>query len=471
MFSSITFKKIAELTRGDLISEGDTEIKVTSISTDTRTLKPGDIYLALRGEHFDGNAFIPQAVKAGATGVICESSSILGIPTIKVKDSLRALITIGENLRSMFQGRVFAITGSAGKSSTKDMLNVLLGDLTVSSPASFNNLMGVSRTLCLVNEQTKNLVLEMGMNDFGEIAELCQRFRPHYGLITNIGDAHIGKLGGHEGIYLAKKEMFDFFAKDSQTQGLALNADDPWVMEAYKSNFQTSLDRDFIIQSYSTKEPTADVFLENSSMDPETGFLKLEIKIKREQIAISLPIFGEHQAQNIIAAMAMAQLAGVSVSEIKGRLSNIRPASHRGEIILLSQNKIVIDETYNSNPKALISALSSLKKMAPLKRKVLVLGEMRELGAFSAALHEEIAAFLVDWVREKNPSLLVMTVQGDAEKISEKLRTQCPEVSVVHVPSVEVAKERLISLLAPEDIVFIKGSRGIKLDLLLNSLK
>ncbi|MSP18820.1 MAG: UDP-N-acetylmuramoyl-tripeptide--D-alanyl-D-alanine ligase [Bdellovibrionales bacterium] len=471
MFSSITFKKIAEWTLGDLISEGNAEIKVTTISTDTRTLKPGDIYLAMRGEHFDGNAFIPQAVTAGAKGIICESSAPKGIPTIKVKDSLRALITIGENLRSMFKGRVFAITGSAGKSSTKDMLNILLGDLTVSSPASFNNLMGVSRTLCLVNEQTKNLVLEMGMNDFGEIAELCQRFRPQYGLITNIGDAHIGKLGGHEGIYRAKKEMFDFFAKDSQTHGLALNADDPWVMEAYKSNFQQSLDRDFVIQSYSTKEATADVFLENSSMDPQTGFLNLGIKIKGEQISISLPVFGEHHAQNIIAAMAMAQLAGVSVSEIKSRLLKIRPASHRGEIILLSQNKIVIDETYNSNPKALISALNSLKKMAPLKRKVLVLGEMRELGVFSAALHEEIATYLVDWVREKNPAMLVMTVQGDAEIISEKLRTQCPEISIIHASTVEVAKERLISLLAPEDIVFIKGSRGIKLDLLLNSLK
>ncbi|MFM8313082.1 MAG: UDP-N-acetylmuramoyl-tripeptide--D-alanyl-D-alanine ligase, partial [Deltaproteobacteria bacterium] len=239
MYSSITFKTLAGWTQGELSEASHSEFPISQISTDTRTLKVGDVYLALKGESFDGNQFVQQAIKKGASGVICETAEPLTVPKIRVPDALKALICIGENLRNLFQGKVFAITGSAGKSSTKDMVAVLLGDSTVSSPASFNNLMGVSRTLCLVTDSTQNLVLEMGMNNFGEIAELCQRFRPQYGMITNVGDAHIGKLGGQEGIYRAKKEMFDFLAKDSSAKGLALNADDPWVMEAFKSNFNT----------------------------------------------------------------------------------------------------------------------------------------------------------------------------------------------------------------------------------------
>lgn len=471
MYSSITFQKLAEWLGGELTSSVSPQFRVINISTDTRTLKPGDVYLALKGESFDGNSFIKEAIQAGAQGVICETLEPISVPKIQVGNSLKSLIQIGENLRSMFQGAVFAITGSAGKSSTKDMVGVLLGEQTVRSPASFNNLMGVSRTLCLVEDQTKNLVLEMGMNNFGEIAELCQRFRPHYGMITNVGDAHIGKLGGQEGIFRAKKEMFDFLSKDLKSRGLVLNADDPWVMEAYKSNFRQGERQDFIVITYSLKEKTADVFLESSVMDPETGFLNLQIKSNNENFSISLPIFGEHQAQNIIAAIAMVQLAGVSVSEIKNRISKIRPASHRGEIISLSQNKIVIDETYNSNPKALKSALSSLKKISPTRRKVLILGEMRELGSYSEALHEDVGNFLVEWVKSDNPLLHLITIQGDAKKISDRVKSLCPQVSVDHYPSVQEVIQSLPGMVSPNDIIFLKGSRGVKLDLILNSLK
>jgi UDP-N-acetylmuramoyl-tripeptide--D-alanyl-D-alanine ligase len=471
MYSSITFQKLAEWVGGELTSSVSTHFGVVNISTDTRTLKPGDVYLALKGESFDGNLFLKEAVKAGAQGIICQTTEPVGVPKIRVKDSLQALISIGEKLRTIFQGPVFAITGSAGKSSTKDMVAVLLGDKTVSSPASFNNLMGVSRTLCLLEDQSKNLVLEMGMNNFGEIAELCQRFRPHYGMITNIGDAHIGKLGGQAGIFRAKKEMFDFLSKDPNSLGIALNADDSWVMEAFKSNFHQGERKDFTVKTYSLKEKTADVFLESSMMDPETGFLNLKITSSGESFSASLPIFGEHQAQNIIAAVAMVQLAGVSVSDFKSRLSKIRPAPHRGEIVSLSENKVVIDETYNSNPKALKSSLKSLKKISPNRRKVLVLGEMRELGTYSESLHEDIGDYLVEWVKADNPLLRLITVQGDAKKISDRVKSLCPQITVDHFSSVQEVIKSLPELLSPKDIIFLKGSRGVKLDLILNSLK
>ncbi len=471
MYSSITFEKLADWIQGELNSVGDAKFPVVQISTDTRTLKPGDVYLALKGESFDGNIFLEEAVKAGARGVICESTEGISVPKIQVKDSLKALITIGESLRNIFKGPVIGITGSAGKSSTKDMVAVLLGEHTVSSPASFNNLMGVSRTLCLVEDSTQNLVLEMGMNNLGEIAELCHRFRPQYGMITNIGDAHIGKLGDQKGIYHAKKEMFEFLAKDIHSRGLALNADDLWVMEAYKSSFHHETKQDFFLKTYSQKEKTADVFLESGFMDPKTGFLNLKIKLNSETLEALLPIFGEHHAQNIIAAIAMVHLVGVPLPEIKKRLSKIRPASHRGEIINLSQDKILIDETYNSNPKALISSLQSLKKMTSHRRKILVLGEMRELGAYSDSLHEQVGDFLVDWIKKENPSICLVTVQGNSSKISDKVKTQCPQVTAIHLSSVEEAIEQVPGLTRSGDLLFLKGSRGVKLDLLLQDLK
>ncbi|MFM8316661.1 MAG: UDP-N-acetylmuramoyl-tripeptide--D-alanyl-D-alanine ligase [Deltaproteobacteria bacterium] len=474
MYSSITFKKLADWTGGILSDRGEGEFSVDSLSTDSRTLKSGDVFLALKGESFDGNLFIQEAAKRGARGVITESPEPVAIPKIQVKDGLASLISIGENLRKLFLGEVFAMTGSAGKSSTKDMVAVLLGENTVSSPASFNNLMGVSRTLCLVKDSTQKLVLEMGMNQFGEIAELCRRFQPHYAMITNIGDAHIGKLGGQEGIFRAKKEMFDFLSQFPQAKGLALNADDPWVMEAFKQNFPSSRDSKIKVLTYSKNEKTADVFLAHQEMDSNSGFLNLQIRIgsdAKEELAVSLPIFGEHHAQNIIAAIAMVRLANVSVADIRQRISKIQPASHRGEIRLLSQNKIVIDETYNSNPKALKSSLDSLKKLALNKRKVLVLGEMRELGPFSSALHDEIGFYLADWVKQGHPSLLLVTVQGDAKKISERLSSLCPQIETHHFDQVQQATQFVNQQLKPEDIVFLKGSRGVKLETVLASLK
>lgn len=471
MYGTTTFCDLAQWSGGTLSQPKQSNFSVDSICTDTRSLKPGDIFLALKGESFDGNLFIQEAVTRGARGIICESLDEVAVPKITVPNGLSALISIGQKLRELFKGKVFAITGSAGKSSTKDMVAVLLGEDTVSSPASFNNLMGVSRTLCLVKDSTKNLVLEMGMNNFGEIAELCQRFQPHYGLITNIGDAHIGKLGGQEGIFRAKKELFDFLSQYSQTRGIAINADDSWVMEAFKQAFPHHQDLKIKVLTYSQKEKTADIFLESQEMDPETGFLNLNVKLGDEIISTALPIFGEHQAQNILAAIAMVRLGGVPVEAIKVQISKIRPASHRGEISVIQNHRILIDESYNSNPKALLSSLKSLKKMNRKKRKVLILGEMRELGAFSDALHDEIGDYLVDWIANEKDSLLVVTVQGDAKRISDRVISSGLKTETRHFSDVHEVIPQLSKILQPADIIFLKGSRGVKLDLVLPHLK
>jgi UDP-N-acetylmuramoyl-tripeptide--D-alanyl-D-alanine ligase len=167
----------------------------------------------------------------------------------------------------------------------------------------------------------------------------------------------------------------------------------------------------------------------------------------------------------------MVRLVDIPVVEIRKRMARIKPASHRGEIVSLLDRKILIDETYNSNPKALLSSLKSLTKMNHQRRKVLILGEMRELGAFSSALHDEIGDFLVSWITQEKPLLKLITVQGAARRISDRVNRDCPHIETHHVDELKALIESLPKWLKPEDIVFLKGSRGVKLDSVLFGLR
>ena len=255
MLSHITVQKLADWTKAQVFGQENLNSPVTSITSDTRTLGPGEVFIALKGENFDGHHFLQEAIKKGALAIISQVAPDPAvssrIPFLKVKDSLQAYVDIGRALRKSFHGKVIAITGSAGKSSTKDMTGVLLGPNTLISPKSFNNLLGVSKTLCLLNDQTENLVLEMGMNGLGEIKQMCEQFEPQGGAITNIGDAHIGKLNGKEGIYRAKKELFDWLGKSHAPIGIVMNLDDPWVVRASQDASLTQLKK----ITYSAQNP------------------------------------------------------------------------------------------------------------------------------------------------------------------------------------------------------------------------
>jgi UDP-N-acetylmuramoyl-tripeptide--D-alanyl-D-alanine ligase len=356
MYSHVTLEDFIQWTNALPQFITNSKTKVSGVSTDTRSLKSGDVFIALKGENFDGNKFLEEAEKKGAIAIIAEKPGSGKIPTLIVPDSLRALAAIGKSLRDKFKGTVVGITGSAGKSSTKECVATLLNENTVASPASFNNLMGVSRTLCLVTDATEFLVLEMGMNNFGEIEELCHHFRPQAGLITNIGDAHIGKLGGKEGIYKAKKEMFDFLAKPTNdTIGVALNVNDEYVVKAYESAFAKKPNT----VSYSLDRRPATVQLTRREINPLTAKLSLDFEIGKNKFSCELPLFGLHHAQNIAASVAMATLLEIPFSQICERLPHVKPAYHRGEVYFLSENRVLVDESYNSNPSALISSLES----------------------------------------------------------------------------------------------------------------
>lgn len=462
MLPGITFTRLQEWTHGALSAKSPSE-SVKNISSDTRTIKPGDVFIALKGENFDGHDYLKKATELGAHLLITEKKADFECNQLVVPNTLHAYVAIGKGLRDLFQGPVVAVTGSAGKSSTRDMVATLLGDHTLKAPASFNNLLGVSKTLCLLEPTHKKLVLEVGMNHLGEIREICEAFRPTAGLITNVGDAHIGFLGSQENIFKAKKELFDFLGASKQTLGVAVNVDDPYVHRAWKEAVPASVRT----ISYSANQNAADIRILEKSIDPRTCYLNLKFEIQGEKVEASCKLFGLHHAQNAVAAIAMATLLGVPKKEIKERLGSISPAPHRGQIVQLPQGVTLIDESYNSNPTALKSSLDSLSHLNPKRRRLVVIGEMRELGEFSEKLHRETGQYFANAVKG-NQGILVTV--GNHVKFFQEEATKGCTFQGVHVENWESAYEVVRAELKPEDIVQVKGSHGVRLDLLVDRL-
>lgn len=468
MYSWVTLEQLRDWCQGQVLGNG-TNHPVKTLCTDSRTIKRGDVFLALKGESFDGHEFLAEAESRGAMALISEKKVNAKIPVLLVKDTLKALIQIGSGLRNEFQGKVIGVTGSAGKSSTKEMLAVLMGPHTVASPASFNNLMGVSRTLCLVNDDTRHLVLEMGMNDFGEIATLCETFRPQAGIITNIGDAHIGKLGGKDGIYRAKKEMFEYLSlKHAEAPlGVALNLDDALVEKAYQESFKSVIPT----VTYSLLGKPADVHVRQVEMDPNTAFLKLQVQVRKEAFEVTLPLFGLHHAQNLAAATAGALLLGESLTDIRSRYAHLQAASHRGEMHLLKAGALLIDESYNSNPSALLSSLTSLFAVSPKRRRILILGDMFELGDFSESLHTEVGKSLCSLLQKNGTPAWVLGVGKWVRHLIQPLKAGLSGVEASCVETAEEVWPLLKSRIQPQDLLFVKGSRGVKLDKVVAAVK
>ncbi|MBY0370829.1 UDP-N-acetylmuramoyl-tripeptide--D-alanyl-D-alanine ligase [bacterium] len=466
MFSWITLENLASWTLGTWRGQPPPALPVKSFSTDSRTIKSGEVFIALKGPNFDGHAYVAQVAKQGALAAIVQEACDVDIPQLVVPNTQGALVALGENIREAFKGPVLAITGSAGKSSTKEMVADLVGDKAVRSPKSFNNILGVPRTIFLVQDGTQALVLEVGMNAPGEIAEICQHFKPTMGLITNIGEAHMGKLGGQEGIFRAKKELFEWLSRTA-APAVAVNLDDPFVVRAYEECFKGP----HAAVTYSAKGASADVRVLSAGMDPSTGGLTVELDIRGNRGTVRLGLFGLHQAQNIAASSAAALLLGLKPLDILARLPQLKSTAQRGEFIPLPEDRTLIDESYNSNPSALEASLLSMAQLDPQRRRVLVLGEMRELGDYSAAQHARIGHSLVKlYLQKKFPFLLIGVGSGFLPFLSA-VEKELPGAPCLAVPDAEVAVERLRSLLLPGDIVLVKGSRGIQLERVVEFLK
>jgi UDP-N-acetylmuramoyl-tripeptide--D-alanyl-D-alanine ligase len=354
------------------LSETALNITAVGLTTDTRSLKPGEVFLALRGENFDGHQFVEAAIAQGAIAAITDPASRLpdSIPQLQVRDTLAAYQALGRWWREQFSIPVIAITGSVGKTTTKELIAAVLGIYgpVLKTQANYNNEIGVPKTLLELGPEHVYAVIEMGMRGPGEIACLSRIARPDIAVITNVGTAHIGRLGSREAIAQAKCELL---AEMPQKTSIAvLNAENSLLLETAKTVWQGQ---------------TLTYGLENGDL---RGRLVDEQTLEVEGTQFPLPLPGDHNALNFLAALAITKLLRLDWSALTKGLSVNLP-SGRAQRYTLANDVVILDETYNAGPESMEAALRLLAQTSG-QRHIAVLGPMKELGEHSWELHRQI---------------------------------------------------------------------------------
>lgn len=432
---TLSLSRIAELTGGRLLGE---DVSVSSVCTDTRTLQPGDLFVALRGEHFDGNAFVAQAAAAGAVAALV-NDPVDGLPCVVVDNSYRALGIIARENRRHFAGQVLAITGSSGKTSTKEMLASILRQCgeTFATRGNLNNEVGVPLSLLALTSQQQYAVIEMGAAKRGDIAYLCQFAEPTITLLTNAQAAHIEGFKSLQGVAQTKGEIFQALAG----QGVAIiNADDNFAalwreMAGSASQILFGFD-----------PATAAVWPDALQLDWEGGS-RFELVTPAGRVAVTLSLPGRHMVVNALAAAAAALAAGASLEQIAAGLAQVRPSPGR-----LSRRQMgaieVIDDSYNANPGSVRAAIDVLGQCRG--RRVLVLGGMAELGQEAERGHREVA----DYAASKGIDALFVCGHWApmmAQRFGVNGRAFADRAMLA---------EALVQFLEGGDSVLIKGSRS-----------
>ncbi|MBW2962714.1 UDP-N-acetylmuramoyl-tripeptide--D-alanyl-D-alanine ligase [Mesonia aestuariivivens] len=349
-------------------------LESTGICTDTRKLEKRNIYIALKGENFNGNNFALKALKNGASHVIVDDD-ITPTPEesriIKVKNTLSTLQNLAAYHRKYLNIPIISITGSNGKTTTKELINVVLTEKykTVCTQGNLNNHIGVPLTLLAMNKQTELGVVEMGANHQGEIKKLCEIAQPDYGYITNFGKAHLEGFGGFEGVIKGKSELYQYLIKHQKT--IFINADDEIQVEKSKGCEIVS-------------------FSEGKHASQQITFLKADpfVKISTEDNEINSQLIGTYNAKNIAAAICIGKHFHVSSEAIKNAIEEYTPNNNRSQIITKNTNNIILD-AYNANPTSMKAALENLEKLEA-EQKMVILGDMFEVGDTSAQEHQEV---------------------------------------------------------------------------------
>jgi UDP-N-acetylmuramoyl-tripeptide--D-alanyl-D-alanine ligase len=367
------------------------------VQTDTRKLKPGDIFFALKGPNFNGNAFAKQAIEQGATlAVIDEKEFEIPGKTFLVPDALTALQLLAKHHREQFKIPFIAITGSNGKTTTKEVIHAVLSTTfkTYTTEGNLNNHIGVPLTILKIKSDAQMAVIEMGANHQKEIESYCRIALPTHGLITNCGKAHLEGFGSEEGVRKGKGELFDFLRANNGTA---------FIMQDYAYLRQMSEEIPSVIR-YGTNG--ADI---EGLVEQREPYLTVKMKKGLKGI-IKTRLVGDYNLPNILAAVTIGKHFGVADEKITSAIENYVPSNSRSQLIEKGTNKIILD-AYNANPSSMTLAIENFAKTNP-EKKVLLLGAMAELGSGSLQEHEEIIALI-----KKYPWKAVALVGGDFCKL------------------------------------------------------
>ena len=384
MIGTILLSALAEKLGGERFGD---DIEVSVLSTDTRAIKKGDTYLALVGENFNGNEFVAEAFSKGAVAaIVSDIGPENSQPLIQVKDTHIALGKIASLSRQKSIAKVIALTGSQGKTTVKEMIGAILNceGETLITQANLNNTIGVPLTLLQINESHKYAVIEMGADCHGEVEFSATITKPDIALLTNANAAHIEGFGSLQGIVQAKGEIIDPTPEDAS---IILNADDPsveqWIQRAGKRN----------VLLFSEANSSADCYAENIEV-AEKGIVSFDLHTPKGEEQITLKVLGRHNVINAAAAALAAQSSGASLASIKKGLEFLAPVQRRLNPIIGLRDCCVVDDTYNASPNSFKAAIDVL--MFFPEKKILVAGDMKELGTEAEDSHRQVGAYAAD---------------------------------------------------------------------------
>jgi UDP-N-acetylmuramoyl-tripeptide--D-alanyl-D-alanine ligase len=458
---SLTAADVATATDGRLVS-GVPSTQVGRVSIDSRTTAAGDFFFAIRGERFDGHAFVTDAVAKGVAGVVVEEAAAVSatdaVVVIEVADTTKGLQDVARFVRRASGARVVAITGSAGKTTTKEICAEMLSAKyqVFRNKGNLNNHIGLPLSLLELRAGPEVAVVELGMNHAGEIRTLVGIAEPDVRVWTNVGDAHIGFFESADAIADAKGELLEQAKADDV---LVANADDPRVMDRARS-FAGRLVTFGIGAS-------ADVQARDVELRGLEG-TRATVRTPAGDFSLETPLLGLGNLANVLAATAVAVTLGVPLTAIAERAATLRAAHHRGELLRLPGGITLIDDSYNSSPTALKRSLETVGAATGSARKLAILGEMRELGEHATRLHEECGrAAAAAGLR------FLIAVGGDPARdlAGAAVGAGMAADSVVHVPSKQEAAEVALQRVRAGDLVLVKGSRSIGLDTVVERLE
>ena len=459
-----TINEILEATGGELLC-GDETQRFEKVCIDSRSIDPNDLFVAIVGEVHDGHAFISDVVEQGARGLMVNSEKARDLPVsawqtqniawVAVSDTTRALGDLAAFHRARTDAALIAITGSNGKTTTRQMTAAVVARKfnTLSTIGNYNNQIGVPLTLLRLAPEHRWAVVELGTNSPGEIARLAQICAPDIGVITNVGPAHLEGLSSLDGVMREKGQLLDHLKPEGKA---VLNADDRRV-----SKIAARTKKDVLFFGLSDKAT-----IRATAVNEKSSGISFNLNLPRESLTVNLKVAGHFMVVNALAAAAVGQMLGLPAAEIKAGLETFEPAWGRMNILQTASGIHVIDDTYNANPDSMKAAITTLTSLRANNRSVFVAGDMLELGAQTESLHRQVGV----WAATANISKLLVTGEY-AEAVAGGAKEAGMQNENIFTGSQENILAALKDTLKPGDWVLVKGSRGAHMDTIVEGRK
>lgn len=459
---NMTLKNIADACHGKLVCSADKEeTLVCGVVLDSRLVENDYLFIATKGEKVDGHEFIGEVVEKGAICVVCEKKPEIECAYILVEDSFVALKDVAEFYRKQLTIPIIGITGSVGKTSTKEFIAGVLGEKynVLKTDGNFNNEVGLPLTVLRIREEHQAAVLEMGINQFGEMHRLSRVARPDICVITNIGQCHLENLGSREGILKAKTEIFDFMNQDGC---VCINGDDDMLQSIETVYGKKPMTYGFNISNrvYADKIQSLGLFGSKATIHMDDKVFEVQV-----------PLPGEHMVMNALAATVVGSLLGLKPQEIANGIAAVKPVGGRSNLIR-TQGFTLIDDCYNANPVSMKAAIDLL--LSAETRTVAILGDMFELGENSEKMHAQIGEYAV----KKGVDVVLCVGENSKAMYQAALKTkqnmkqnEIVETTVLHMTDRADVLTQIGEILQKGDTVLIKASHGMGFDCIVKQLQ